>query len=133
MKTVRASADRGSVLHVKVGDSLAEAGARAAAAMKALQRGESVEPYFGVSFSEVGQMFAAFTPRRWELIAALREQGPLTVAELARRLGRNYKNVHGDVTQLVEWMAVERDADGQVHVPWTEIIVDMKLPQRQAA
>ena len=78
-------------------------------------------------------MLAAFTPRRWELIAALREAGPLTVAALARRLGRNYKNVHTDIAQLIEWMAVERRDDGRVHVPWSEIIVDMKLPQQLAA
>jgi len=126
-------AGTGAVLHVKVGESLAEAGARAAQTMQALQDGRPVQPYFGVSFAEVGQMLAAFTPRRWELIAALRTLGPLTVAELARQLGRNYKNVHTDVGQLIDWMAVERGEDGRVHVPWAEIIVDMKLPQRQAA
>jgi len=35
------------------------------------------------------QMLSAFTPRRWELVAVLREGGPMTVAELARRLGRH--------------------------------------------
>lgn len=133
MNQVQVDASKAAVLHVTVGETLAQAGARAAAAMKALQKGQAVEPYFGVSFAQIGQMFAAFTPRRWELIAALREHGPLTVAELARFLGRNYKNVHTDVAQLAEWMAVERDADGRVSVPWAEIIVDMKLPQRQAA
>lgn len=123
----------GRVLHVKVGESLQESGRRAAAAMKALAAGNEVEPYFGVSFDQVGQMFAAFTPKRWELIAALRAAGPLTVAELARQLGRNYKNVHTDVQQLIEWMAVERGEDGRVSVPWSDIVVDMKLPQRAAA
>ena len=133
MKKAELKASEAAVLHVTVGETLAQAGARAAAAMKALHAGQPVDSYFGVSFAQVGQMFAAFTPRRWELIAGLREHGPLTVAELARLLGRNYKNVHTDVAQLAQWLAVERDADGRVSVPWTEIIVDMKLPQRQAA
>ena len=68
---------------------------------------------------------------RWDLIAALREVGPMTVADLARHLGRHYKNVHADVQQLIEWMAVERGADGRVSVPWSEIVVDMKLPERK--
>ena len=55
------------------------------------------------------------------------------MAELARRLQRDYKNVHTDVCQLIEWMAVERGEDGRVSVPWSEIVVDMKLPQRQVA
>lgn len=121
------------ILNVTVGESLREAGARAAATMRAIARGEKVKPHFGVNFEQIGQMLAAFTPKRWELIAALREAGPLTVAELARRLGRDYKNVHTDVTQLIEWMAVERGDDGRVNVPWSEIVVDMKLPERAVA
>lgn len=120
-------------LNVKVGETLRQAGDRAALAMKAAAAGKPVTPYFGVAFSEVPQMLAAFTPRRWQLIAALREAGPLTVAELARRLGRNYKNVHTDVNHLIEWMAVERGADGLVSVPWSDIVLDMKLPERAVA
>jgi predicted transcriptional regulator len=130
MKTPSAS---NRVLNVKVGESLHQAAARAAATMRAVQRGEPISPYFGVSFEQIGQMLAAFTPKRWELIAALRESGPLTVAGLARQLGRNYKNVHTDVAQLIEWMAVERCEDGRVCVPWSEIVVGMKLPERVAA
>lgn len=123
----------GKTLNVKVGETLHQAGKRAADAMRAAAAGKAPRPYFGVSFQEVGQMLAAFTPKRWELIATLREVGPVTVAELARRLNRNYKNVHADVQQLIEWMAVERGDDGLVCVPWSEIVVDMKLPQRAAA
>ena len=121
------------VLNVKVGETLQQAGKRAADAMRAATAGKAVAPYFGIGFEQVGQMLAAFTPKRWELIAALREAGPMKVADLARRLGRNYKNVHADVQLLIEWLAVERDDDGRVSVPWSEIVVDMKLPQRGAA
>lgn len=92
-----------------------------------------VKLHFGVNFEQIGQMLAAFTPKRWELIAALRQAGPLTLAELARRLNRDYKNVHTDVNQMIEWMAVERVDDGRLNVPWSEIVVDMKLTQRMAA
>ena len=123
----------GKVLNVKVGETLQQAGKRAADAMRAAAAGKAVTPYFGISFQQVGQMLAIFTPKRWELIAALREAGPMTVAELARYLGRNYKNVHSDVQQLIEWMAVERGDDGRVSVPWSEIVVDMKLLERAVA
>ena len=121
------------ILNVQVGESLHDAGARAKAAMRAAARGEPAQPFFGVSFAQIGQMLATFTPKRWELIATLHQTGPLTVAELARRLNRDYKNVHTDVAQLIEWMAVERGEDGRVSVPWSEIVVDMKLPERVAA
>ena len=121
------------IFNVTVGESIREASERTAATMKALAQGKEVQPHFGVNFEQIGQMLATFTPKRWELIAALRQSGPLTVAELARRLNRDYKNVHTDVNQLIEWMAVERADDGRVNVPWSEIVVDMKLPERVEA
>jgi predicted transcriptional regulator len=122
-----------TVLHVTVGESVASNLARARSAMETLQRGKTPQPHFGVGFAQVGQMLAVFTPKRWELIARLRETGPLTTAELARKLDRDYKNVHADVAALSEWLAVQRTEDGRVHVPWSEIVVDMKLPNRRAA
>lgn len=122
-----------AVLNVRVGEDWRQSAARAQAAMKALDQGATPEPHFSVGFSDIGQMLAVFTAKRWELIAALRAAGPLTVAALARHLGRDYKNVHTDVVQLIEWMAVDRMEDGRVHVPWAEIVVDMKLPRRLAA
>ena len=64
------------VSNVKVSESLQDAGARAVATLKDIQRGEPTPSYVGVSFGEIGQMLAAFTPRRWELIPMLREAGP---------------------------------------------------------
>lgn len=122
-----------AVLNVIVGESVADNLARARSAMEALQRGKTPRPHFGVGFAEVGQMLAVFTPKRWELLARLRETGPLTTAELARKLDRDYKNVHADVAALSEWLAVQRTEDGRVHVPWSEIVVDMKLPKQLAA
>ncbi|MDP3670567.1 MAG: MarR family transcriptional regulator [Telluria sp.] len=121
------------ILNVKVGDPLDSTLARAAQTMEALERGESPAPYFGVGFSDVGQLFAVFTPRRWDLLAALREGGPMTIAELARRLRRDYKNVHGDVEKLAEWRVVEKNDKGFVFAPYSEIVVDIRLPHGRAA
>lgn len=122
-----------AVLRVRVGEPVARGLERAQAVMLALQAGKRPHPYFGVGFSEVGQMLAVFTPKRWELIAALRQAGPTSVRALARRLQRDYKNVHTDVGALEHWMAVQRLPDGRVHVPWAEIVMDMHLPQALAA
>jgi len=102
-------------------------------AANSAQAGRAVKPRFSVGFSEVGDMLAAFTPKRWELIGALRESGPCSVRALARRLGRDYKNVHTDIGVLEQWMAVERLEDGRMCVPWDEISVDVRLPQPVAA
>lgn len=121
------------ILNVKVGEPLESSLARAAQTMEALERGEVPAPYSGVGFSDIGQLFAAFTPRRWDLLAALREGGPMSIAELARRLKRDYKNVHGDVEKLAEWQAVEKDEKGRIFAPYSEIVVDVRLPQGRAA
>jgi predicted transcriptional regulator len=122
-----------AALHLTVGEPMAASLARAAAAMKAAKQGKPAQPYFGVGFDDVGELFAVFTPKRWELIGALREGGAMSVAELARQLKRDYKNVHNDCERLIEWMAIEKDENGLVFAPYAEIVVDMKLPDRRAA
>lgn len=122
-----------AVLKVTVGEPVAGSLARARSAMETLQQGKTPRPHFGVGFAQVGQMLAVFTPKRWELIATLRQTGPQSTADLARTLGRDYKNVHADVAALADWLAVARMEDGRVHVPWSEIVVDLKLPGRLAA
>lgn len=121
------------ILNVKVGEGIETGLAHAAQVMEALDHGKKVAPYFGVGFDDISQMFAVFTPRRWDLLAALREGGPMTIAELARRVNRDYKNVHGDVEKLIEWLAVEKNEQGRVHAPYAEIVVDVRLPSSRAA
>lgn len=101
--------------------------------MERLGVGEEPAPYFGVGFKNVSQMLSVFTPKRWDLLATLREQGAMSIAELARTLQRDYKNVHNDVERLIEWRAIERDAQGKVFTPYSEIVVDVHLPQQRAA
>lgn len=122
-----------AVLHLTVGEPMGASLTRAAPAMKAAKQGKSAKPYFGVGFDDVGEMFSVFTPKRWELIGALRESGATTIAELARRLKRDYKNVYNDCERLIEWMAIEKDENGLVYAPYSEIVVDMKLPDKRAA
>jgi predicted transcriptional regulator len=121
------------VLHLTVGEPASASLARAADAMRSARLGEPARPYYGVGFDDVGELFAVFTPKRWELIGTLREGGAMTVAELARQLKRDYKNVHNDCERLTEWMAVEKDENGLVFAPYDQIVVDMKLPDRRAA
>lgn len=37
-------------------------------------------------------MLSVFTPKLWDLLTTLREQGAMSIAELARTLQRDYKN-----------------------------------------
>ncbi len=121
------------ILNLKVGEPLEVELRHAADTMKALERGETPEPYFSVGFNDVSQLFSVFTPRRWDLLAVLRESGPVSIAELSRLAKRDYKNVYQDVEKLSEWLAVEKDEKGRVFAPYSEIRVDVRLPQGRAA
>jgi predicted transcriptional regulator len=123
----------GNILNVKVGEPLELSLVRAAQTMVALEKGETPVPYYGVGFSDIAQLYAVFTPRRWDLLAALREFGPMSIAALARLLKRDYKNVHGDVDKLREWLAVEKDEENRVFAPYSEIVVDVRMSQGRAA
>ena len=121
------------VLHLTIGEPMEASLARAKAAIKAAKQGKQINTYFGAGFDDAGEMFAVFTPKRWQLIGALRESGATTIAELARQLKRDYKNVYNDCERLIEWMAIEKDENGLIFAPYSEIVVDMKLPDKRAA
>ena len=121
------------ILTIKVGTGIQSSLALAQQMMERLDVGEEPAPYFGVGFKNVSQMLSVFTSKRWDLLATLREHGAMSIAELARTLQRDYKNVHNDVERLMEWLAIERDANGKIFTPYSEIVVDVHLPQQKAA
>ncbi len=120
-----------SVLEVTVGVPVTKKMERFATALQAAMDGDTTAPYFGVGFANMAQFGDAFTPKRWELVVALKASGPLSIYALAKRLGRHYRNVHKDVGALMEWMVIEKDAAGHVFVPWDEI--DVRLPLKRNA
>ena len=71
-----------------------------------------------LSLADLPLLLKTLTPARWALLDRLRQAGPLSVYELAKRLERDYKNVHTDVARLVEIGLIERSAQGRVTVPW---------------
>lgn len=121
------------ILKINVGADVKSTLTLAQQAMEQLSVGEEPAPYFGVGFKNVSQMLSVFTEKRWDLLAALRENGPSSIAELARVVKRDYKNVHNDVERLMEWLAIEKNDQGKVFTPYSEIIVDVHLPQYKAA
>ncbi len=105
---------------------------RFGAALEATLAGQPIKPYRGIGFETMAQLGEVFTPKRWELVEALKTAGPLSIYALAKRLGRHYRNVHKDVTALMEWTVIVKDEDGRVFVPWDEIDVRWPLKRRAA-
>jgi len=80
-----------------------------------------------LSFANLPLMLKTLSPARWELLQKLREEGPLSIYQLAKRLERDYKNVHTDVTQLAAIRLIERRADGRITVPWELLRAELRL------
>ncbi|WP_301102313.1 HTH domain-containing protein [Propionivibrio sp.] len=121
-----------NILAVKVGEPAIKSLADFGEALAGAQAGRDVAPYFGIGFATMAQFGTVFTPKRWELVEALKAAGPLSIYALAKRLNRHYRNVHKDVVALLEWMVIEKDEAGKVLVPWDEIDVKWPLLRRAA-
>ena len=114
------------ILHVAI-SSPEESLAHFAKVWNTAAGGKRVKPYNGIGFESIAQFAAALTPQRWLLVNALKSSGPSSIYALAKKLERHYKNVHTDVTALVQLGIIEKDAEGKVFVPWDEIDVNMPL------
>lgn len=80
-----------------------------------------------LTFESLPVLLKNLTPARWTLLEALKRAGPMSINELARLLGRNYKNVHTDVTRMVDLGLIERSQDQRIGVAWDTITAEMKL------
>ncbi|MGH8741618.1 MAG: hypothetical protein ACREUN_11935 [Burkholderiales bacterium] len=105
------------VLEIRVG-APGDALDRFEAAWNRLAEGRPVRPLRVLTLEDLPALLKSLSPARMELLRALRDAGPVSIYELAKRLARNYKNVHTDVTQLVALGVVERSDAGLVSVPW---------------
>jgi predicted transcriptional regulator len=108
-------------------DAMAQVEAMAKCFVGVWKTGEASPQSTVLTFSSLAQLFSILSPKRWELIERLQAIGPSTIRGLARALERDVKRVHEDVSVLVEWGLVEKDAASKVFVPFDEIEADFVL------
>jgi predicted transcriptional regulator len=53
--------------------------------------------------------------------------GPIAIREVARRVARDVKSVHGDIQALLKAGVLDRTDDGRIVFPYDEIHVDFVL------
>ena len=97
------------------------------AAWHRVEEGRAMRPLEILSVENLPLLLRTLSPARWGLLERLRVEGPLSIYELAKRLGRDYKNVHTDVTQLAAIGLVERRADGLAAVTWDLLRAELEL------
>lgn len=80
-----------------------------------------------ISFASPELLWKVLTAKRWEVLKAMAGQGPLTIREVARRVERDVKAVHGDVHALIDAGLLERTEANRVAFPFDAIRVEFTL------
>ena len=80
-----------------------------------------------ISFATPELLWGVLTQKRWELLKALCGAGPVSIREAARRVGRDVKAVHGDVTALLNAGILDRTDDGHIVFPFEAVKVEFLL------
>lgn len=113
-------------IEVSVG-GLSEALDRFERVWRKAEKGEVRPAEVRLTFESLPVLLRNLTPSRWTLLGRFKREGPLSINELTRRLGRHYKNVHTDVSRLIELGLIERRADQRVAVAWDIVTAEMRL------
>lgn len=80
-----------------------------------------------ISFATPELLWKVLTVKRWELLKALCGAGPVSIREAARRVGRDVKAVHSDITALLNAGVLSRSDSGGVEFPYEAVKVEFLL------
>lgn len=86
-----------------------------------------------ISFASPELLWKVLTAKRLELLRALCGAGPLSIREAARRVERDVKAVHGDITALLSAGVIDRIDDGRIVFPYEAVRVEFLLEVRRLA
>lgn len=80
-----------------------------------------------ISFTTPELLWRVLTQKRWELLKVLCGAGPVSIREASRRVGRDVKAVHGDITALLSAGIIDRTEDGRIIFPYDAVKVEFLL------
>lgn len=81
--------------------------------------------YIGFTSEEL--LWKTLTLKRWAILKVMCGAGELTIREVARRLNRDIKAVHGDMRLLLQCGLVHKTESGKVIFPYDALHVDFML------
>jgi predicted transcriptional regulator len=84
-------------------------------------------PSARISFASPELLWKVLTAKRWELLKALCGAGPVSIREAARRVNRDVKAVHSDVTALLHAGVLDRAEGGGIIFPYEAVKVEFLL------
>jgi predicted transcriptional regulator len=96
-----------------------------------VMQADMAETSAGLSFASYAEMHRILTPKRLEIIRTMAGQEALSYREVARRVGRDFKGVHTDLTAMIAAGVIDRQADGVVF-PYESIHFDFDIQANAA-
>ncbi len=79
-----------------------------------------------ISFASFELLWKLLTPKRMQIVHTLAGAGTLPIREVARRVDRDVRAVHADITALIR-AGIVRRVDGGVAFPYDAVHVDFTL------
>lgn len=111
-------------IEISIGHGLKAALKEFTEAARRVERGERLSSAVPqLRFSSINQLFSAITEKRLELIRYVAAHRGLNTRQLAQALGRDYKNVHTDVSALCDYGLLRKDAHGKLRTPYDQIVI----------
>ena len=80
-----------------------------------------------ISFATPELLWKVLTAKRWELLKVLCGAGPVSMREASRRVGRDVKAVHSDITALLNAGVLDRAEGGGIIFPFEAVKVEFLL------
>ena len=80
-----------------------------------------------IAFATPELLWQVLTAKRWELLKALCGANPMSIREAARRVERDVKAVHADITALLVAGVINRDENGGVVFPFEAVKIEFLL------
>lgn len=80
-----------------------------------------------ISFASPELLWKVLTAKRWELLKTMCGAGPMSIREAARRVERDVKAVHSDVTALLNAGLIDRVEGGRIVFPFDAVKVEFLL------
>jgi len=96
-------------------------------ACKRARKGLPVTSETELNFADAATMLSTLSEKRMELLMFLHQHGPSNIRQLAKKLKRDYSNVHGDVKILLNLGLLAITDDKLVFVPWDELAIELPL------
>jgi predicted transcriptional regulator len=85
-----------------------------------------------ITFLTAEDLLKTLTPLRWLIIQQMTGAGPMSIRELARRVGRDVKRVHEDVHALLNTGVLDRAESGEIVFPYDKVHVDFEIKAEAA-